>query len=120
MGIRNGKKTTTRNVKRIGKHSELLMIDPDPLSYAKIQVKKYNEEYKNNKIGMNLEIDFDEKLSPTNDIASKSNLLNIGYLILQKIYQDLKLSEFIEAIQNNYKLLLTAMISTVFLHLPEF
>lgn len=25
-GIRNGKKTTTRNVKRIGKHSELLAI----------------------------------------------------------------------------------------------
>ena len=103
IGIRNGKKTTTKNVKRIGKHSELLMIDPDPLSYAKIQVKKYNEEYNNNKIGMNLEIDFDEKLSPTNDITSRSNLLNIGYLILQKIYQDLKLSEFIEAIQSNYK-----------------
>ena len=26
IGIRNGKKTTTKNIKRIGKHSELLVI----------------------------------------------------------------------------------------------
>lgn len=46
LGIRNGKKTTTKNVARIGKHSELLKITDDPLAYAKEQVKKYNEEYK--------------------------------------------------------------------------
>lgn len=46
MGIRNGKKTTTKNVARIGKHSELLKITDDPLAYAKEQVRKYNEEYK--------------------------------------------------------------------------
>ena len=39
MGIRNGKKTTTKNVKRIGKHSELLTITDDPLAYAKKQVE---------------------------------------------------------------------------------
>ena len=32
MGIRNGKKTTTKNIARIGKHSELLKITSDPLS----------------------------------------------------------------------------------------
>ena len=31
-GIRNGAKTTTKNVKRIGKHSELLRITDDPLA----------------------------------------------------------------------------------------
>ena len=31
QGFRNGKKTSTRNVKRIGKHSELLAITDDPL-----------------------------------------------------------------------------------------
>ena len=46
IGIRNGKKTTTKNIKRIGKHSELLMITPDPLTYAQEQVLKYNQEYK--------------------------------------------------------------------------
>lgn len=103
MGIRNGKKTTTKNVKRIGKHSELLVIDPDPLTYAKKQVQKYNEEYNNNRISMNFEIDFDKKLSATDSIASKSNLLNIGYFILQKIYQDLRISDFFEAVQLNSK-----------------
>ena len=47
MGIRNGKKTTTKNIARIGKHSELLKITNDPLTYAKEQVKKYNEKYQN-------------------------------------------------------------------------
>ena len=37
MGIRNGKKTTTKNIARIGKHSELLKITNDPLTYAKEQ-----------------------------------------------------------------------------------
>lgn len=37
MGIRNGKKITTSNVKRFGKHSELLKItdDPRPMSGRK-------------------------------------------------------------------------------------
>ena len=36
QGIRNGKKVTTNNVKRIGKHSELLAITSDPL-YITVQ-----------------------------------------------------------------------------------
>lgn len=43
-GIRNGKKTTTKNVVRIGKHSELLKTTADPLAYAIDGVKRYNEE----------------------------------------------------------------------------
>ncbi len=43
VGIRNGKKDTTKNVERIGKHSELLKITDDPLEYAKQRVKEYNE-----------------------------------------------------------------------------
>ncbi|MDR1319812.1 MAG: IS1634 family transposase [Gracilibacteraceae bacterium] len=98
MGFRNGKKTSTKNVKRIGKHSELLAIDPDPLSYAKRQVEKYNEEYQSGKIKMSFEIDFDEKLSSSGDAASGSNLLNTGYFVLQKIYQDLKLADYLARI----------------------
>ena len=45
-GYRNGKKTTTKNIARIGKHSELFKITDDPLAYAKEQVAKYNEEEK--------------------------------------------------------------------------
>ena len=32
LGVRNGKKTTTKNIARIGKHSELLKITDDPLA----------------------------------------------------------------------------------------
>ena len=104
MGIRNGKKTTTKNVERIGKHSELLAVDPDPLAYARRRIQKYNEEYKSGKVSMSLDVDFDEKLSATNDIASKSNLLNIGYFILQRVYQDLRLADFFKAVQSGSKI----------------
>jgi hypothetical protein len=46
LGVQKGKKTTTKNTARIGKHSELLKITDDPLAYAKEQVKKYpNKKY---------------------------------------------------------------------------
>ena len=84
MGIRNGKKTTTKNVARIGKHSELLKITDDPLAYAKEQVRKYNEEYKKeNKVSLEIKVDFAEKIKATNAISSNSTLFNIGYFFLQ-------------------------------------
>lgn len=103
LGFRNGKKTSTRNVARIGKHSELLAIDPDPLAYAKKKVAEANEAQKNNKLSMSLDIDFDEKLTATNDIASKSDLLNTGYIILQKVYHDLAIADFFKAIKSSHK-----------------
>ncbi len=105
MGFRNGKKTSTKNVTRIGKHSELLAIDPDPLAYAKRKVLEANQALKHNKLSMSFKIDFDEKLTATSDIASKSNLLNIGYIILQKIYHDLAIADFFKAAQTSYKAL---------------
>lgn len=104
MGIRNGKKTTTKNVKRIGKHSELLAITSDPLAYAKEQVELFNKEYKEGKVDMNFKVDFNEKLIATGDTASKSELLNVGYFILQRIYHDLHLKEFFCEIQNHSKI----------------
>jgi transposase/ABC-type uncharacterized transport system substrate-binding protein len=103
VGFRNGKKTSTRNVMRIGKHSELLAIDPDPLAYAKRKVLEANEARENNKLSMSFEIDFNEKLTATSDTASKSNLLNTGYFILQKIYHDLAVADFFKAVQPNHK-----------------
>lgn len=103
MGIRNGKKTTTKNVKRIGKHSELLAFTPDPLAYAKQQVELFNKEYKVGMADFNFKVDFSEKLSFTNDTASKSALLNVGYFILQSIYHDLKIKDFLLQAQNTSK-----------------
>lgn len=104
MGIRNGKKTTTKNVARIGKHSELLKITDDPLAYAKEQVKKYNEEYKNkNCVSLEIKVDFAEKIKATGDTASHSTLLNIGYFFLQQFYHDLKTDSFFESVTADRK-----------------
>lgn len=96
QGFRNGKKTTTKNVERIGKHSELLKITNDPLSYAKERIAKLNEEMAKNKVTMEVTIDFNEKIKSTDNIVSSSNGLNIGYFILQKIYHDLAISSFLK------------------------
>lgn len=98
MGVRNGSKTTTKNVKRIGKHSELLAITPDPLTYAREQVALYNEEYKKGKIDFQFKINFDEKLLFSEHTASQSTLRNIGYFFLQHIYHDLHLKEFFDKV----------------------
>ena len=98
MGVRNGKKVTTRNIKRIGKHSELLAITPDPLAYAKEQVEIFNREYKEGKIDLQFKINFDEKLLPSDSTISKSTTRNIGYFILQHIYHDLHMKEFFDSI----------------------
>ena len=104
MGIRNGKKTTTKNVARIGKHSELLKITDDPLSYAKEQVKKYNEEYqKQNTVSLDLKVDFAEKIKASNVTASQSTLLNIGYFFLQQFYHDLEIDAFFKKVTANLK-----------------
>lgn len=81
LGVRNGKKTTKKNVARIGKHSELLKITDDPLAYAKEQVKLYNEEYKKqNKVSLDIKVDFAEKIKATDAVTSKSTMLNIGFM----------------------------------------
>ena len=105
LGVRNGKKTTTKNVARIGKHSELLKITDDPLTYAKEQVKKYNEEYKKeNKVSLDIKINFAEKIKATNAISSKSTQLNIGYFFLQQIYHDLGIRSFFRDITSDMKI----------------
>lgn len=104
-GFRNGTKTTTKNIARIGKHSELLLITDDPLAYAKAQVQKYNEEErKNKKVFLEVKIDFAEKLKANKDPVSHCNCLNVGYFFLQKIYRDLKIKEFFEEITQNTKI----------------
>ena len=104
QGFRNGKKTSTRNVKRIGKHSELLAITDDPLAYAKEQVAKYNEEIKNAKVSMDLSIDFGQKVRATDDVVSASTLRNTGYYYIQHIYHDLQVSSFFRKVTETRKM----------------
>lgn len=104
QGFRNGKKTTTKNIARIGKHSELLKITTDPLEYAKEQVALYNKDMQNNKVTMEVKIDFSEKIIARNDLVSSSNHLNIGYFFLQKIYHDLAIGDFLKKVTENSKI----------------
>lgn len=78
QGIRIGKKTTTRNVKNFGKHSELLKITDDPLAYVREELKKMNEEYRVGKVTFELTADFNEKVKHTDNEASASTWVNIG------------------------------------------
>jgi len=103
MGIRNGDKTTTKNVKRIGRHAELLAITPDPLAYAKEKVEEFDREYRDGKVEISYTVDFDEKLAATDEIASKSATLNVGYFILQRIYHDLNINSFFKNVQETTK-----------------
>ena len=104
QGFRNGQKTSTRNVKRIGKHSELLAITDDPLAYAKEQVAKYNEEIKNAKVSMELPIDFDKKVKASDNVVSASTLKNIGYYYLHQMYRDLQVGKFFKKITADRKI----------------
>lgn len=103
-GYRKGNKTTTKNIVRIGKHSELLKITDDPLAYAKEQVAKYNDEEKNGKVTMEVKIDFAEKIKLSNDLVSSSTNLNIGYLFLQQLYHDLEIGSFFKSITKDSKI----------------
>ena len=79
MGIRNGKKTTTKNIKKFGKHSELLKITDDPLKYVREEIQRMNEEYRVGKVSYDLSINFNERIPYTDAAVSASNSLNIGY-----------------------------------------
>lgn len=103
QGIRNGKKTTTRNIKKIGRHNDLLRITDDPLEYAKQEVAKYNEEYKTGKVSLDVNIDFSKKLASSDDHVAHSRNLNIGYFFIQSIYNDLKIKKFLDEIMENTK-----------------
>ena len=104
QGFRNGKKTTTKNIKRLGKHSELLLITDNPLEYAKIEVKKMNEEYRSGRSEFIVTMDFNERIPSTDSPCSNSTSLNIGYLYLKDIYAKLNLSDFFKSVSSDRKI----------------
>lgn len=104
QGIRNGKKTTTRNVKNFGKHSELLKITDDPLAYVNEEIRKMNEEYRVGKVSYDIKADFNEKVPRADDEASSSTWLNVGYFFLQETLKDLHLKKFFAAVTKNLKI----------------
>ena len=94
VGIRQGKKTTTKNIARIGKHSELLRDHSDPLAYAREYVRKLNEQKE--MVDITLYLNFAHKLLPSDDDVSRSLVFNTGYLVLDRIYRDLNIRTALE------------------------
>lgn len=104
QSIRNGKKTTSFNVCKIGKHSELLVQGiENPLEYAKNQVKKYNNSLLEEKVSYSIDINFEEKVSPSVENTSKSLSSNIGYFYLQHFYSKLKIKNLLNDISKDRK-----------------
>lgn len=104
QGFRNGKKTTTKNIKRLGKHSELLLITDNPLEYAKNEVKKMNEEYRSGRSEFIVTMDFNKRIPSTDSPCSNSTSLNIGYLYLKDVYAKLNLSDFFKSVSSDRKI----------------
>lgn len=104
QSIRNGKKTTSFNVCKIGKHSELLAQGiENPLEYAKSQVEKYNNSLLEEKVSYSIDINFEEKVSPSVENTSKSLSSNIGYFYLQYFYSKLKIKNLLNDISKDRK-----------------
>lgn len=80
-GFRNGKKVTCKNIKKVGKHSELLKITDDPLAYAQEIARKMNDEYRVGKVEYPVSLDFNERIKHSDDDASSACWLNIGYFL---------------------------------------
>ena len=104
QGFRNGKKVTSKNIKKFGKHSELLMITNDPEAYVREEIRKWNEEHRNGRISFDITLDFNSKVPKTTNDVTKSNWLNIGYFYLQYLMKDLKLEDFFEEVRLNRKI----------------
>ncbi len=102
--VRNGDKVSTVQVAVIGKHSDLLSITDDPLSYAQEKVKEYNENLKSRVVTCTAEIDLNEKLDESGNQTSKVTYLNTGYFFLQKIYHQLDLDRFFRDITADKKI----------------
>ncbi len=92
--IRNGKKTTTRNVKRLGKHSELLKLTDDPEGYAREKIREMNAEYRVGRSSYTMTVDFNERVDFAGSSSSIVNVFNIGYFFLQDIMKELSLKDF--------------------------
>lgn len=105
VGVRNGKKVTSKNVKKFGKRSELLKITDDPVSYVKEQIRIINEAEKNGHQELTLHLDFNEKI--TSDLSrsvSPLNTRNIGYFYLQHIYRQLDVKSFFRNVTENSRI----------------
>ena len=104
QGYRIGGKATTKNIIRFGKHSELLKITDDPLSYVRKEIENWNKEHRAGRVEYTMTSDFNQRVPRTNNPASSSTAKNIGYFFLQDLMKGLNLKEFFKKVTEERKI----------------
>ena len=101
---KNGKRST-KHVERIGNLEEVKKLAGNQYyqDWLKDYVKKYNEEHCKKEI---ITIKKNNKKIIDSNINNK---FNVGYLFLEKIYNQLKLKDICDNIQNKYHPSLTVL-----------
>lgn len=94
QGYRNGKKVSSKNIIKFGKHSELLKITDDPEAYVREEIRKWNEEHRTDKVPILLYSDFNETIKKEDKRITFQKVSNIGYIFIQYFIKDLALKDF--------------------------
>jgi Transposase len=100
QSIRIGKKTTTKNYKKLGTIEEVRVLagDMDPYEWAKQQAAYYTELENQNKKQIELSLS-----NHTLVKKGSQRQYNVGYLFLKKLYYELHLDKLCKSISDKYK-----------------
>ena len=95
VSIRKGKKTTSKNVRRIGRLSELKKEYTDPIAHFRAEAKRLTDEGKSEP---SFEIPANVMLDPM-----KKRRIMLGYIFPQSVYYSLGLDTVMRGIKNESK-----------------
>lgn len=95
VSIRKGKKTTSKNVRRIGRLSELKKEYTDPIAHFRAEAKRLTDEGKSES---SFEIPANVMLDPM-----KKRRIMLGYIFPQSVYYSLGLNTVMRGIRNESK-----------------
>lgn len=95
VSIRKGKKTTSKNVRRIGRLSELKKEYTDPIAHFRAEAKRLTDEGKSE---LSFEIPANVMLDPM-----KKRRIMLGYIFPQSVYYSLGLNTVMRGIRNESK-----------------
>ena len=95
VSIRKGKKTTSKNVRRIGRLSELKKEYTDPIAHFRAEAKRLTDEGKSES---SFEIPANVMLDPM-----KKRRVMLGYIFPQSVYYSLGLDMVMRGIRNESK-----------------
>lgn len=93
--VRKGNKIITKRIKKLGDYNSLLNDGhKEPLAQAKILFDEFVNE---NKLSLDISINFQDDLERSNNNYSESTYKNIGCAYLDDIYNALKIDSFFNA-----------------------